>query len=210
MANQEYTSVAEMVRGISEDQQFADDFDRHVGKRRLVKHLFAIRSVEGLSQKDIAERIGCSQSRISKLENGSDDDLRLADLVAYLDALDMEMCLVFGQKDSTIANWIKYHALAIKRLFTDLSRLAKQDEQLAEGVAAFHCEALFNLIKILGDSVKTLPRREDGTAFVDIELETSTRDSQFPDLEGQENRPRRSRRRRQPEASPSRNCATGG
>ena len=99
MANQKYTSIEEMLRGISEDKQFADDFDRHVGKRRLVKHLFALRSVEGLSQKDIAERIGCSQSRISKLENGTDDDLRLADLAAHLGALDLDLCLVFGQKD---------------------------------------------------------------------------------------------------------------
>ena len=88
----EYTSVAEMVRSVSDDPQFADEFDRRVNSRRLVKHLFALRSAEGLSQKDIADRIGCSQSRISKLESGNDDDLRLADLAAYLRALGLDLC----------------------------------------------------------------------------------------------------------------------
>jgi transcriptional regulator with XRE-family HTH domain len=144
-----------------------------VNSRRLVKHLFALRSAEGLSQKDIAERIGCSQSRISKLESGIDEDLRLADLAAYLRALDLDLCLVFGQKDSTIVNKIKYHALAIKGLLTQLGKLAKMDARIAEGVAGFHAEAFFNLIKILQDAAKELPRREDGTAFVDIEIETA-------------------------------------
>lgn len=169
----QYASVAEMVRSVSDDPQFADDFDRRVNSRRLVKHLFAMRNAEGLSQKDIADRIGCSQSRISKLESGNDDDLRLADLAAYLRALDLDLCLVFGQKDSTIVNKIKYHAVAIKRLLAELVKLAQMDKQIAEGVAGFHGEAFFNLIKILRDSVKDLPRREDGTAFVDIEIETA-------------------------------------
>lgn len=168
-----HASVAEMVRRVSDDPQFADAFDRRVNRRRLVKHLFAMRSAEGLSQKDIAERIGCSQSRISKLESGNDDDLRLADLAAYLGALDLDLCLVFGQKDSTIVNKIKYHAVAIKRLLAELVKLAQIDKQIAAGVAGFHGEAFFNLIKILRDSVKDLPRREDGTAFVDIEIETA-------------------------------------
>lgn len=168
-----YASVVAMVRDVSEDQQFAADFDRRVNNRRLVKHLFALRSAQGLLQKDIAERIGCSQSRISKLESGNDEDLRLGDLAAYLGALDLDLCLVFGQKDSTIVNKVKYHAVAIKGLLAELVKLAKLDKQIAAGVAGFHGEAFFNLIQILRDSVKDLPRREDGAAFVDIEIETA-------------------------------------
>ena len=48
--------------------------------------------------------------------------MRLADLAAYLRALDLDLCLVFGQKDSTIVNKIKYHALAIKGLLTQLGK----------------------------------------------------------------------------------------
>jgi hypothetical protein len=99
--------------------------------------------------------------------------LRLTDLAAYLRALGLDLCLVFGQQDSTIVNKIKYHAVAIKRLLAELVKLAQMDAQIAQGVAGFHGEAFFNLIQILRDSVKDLPRREDGTAFVDIEIETA-------------------------------------
>ncbi|MDV7396727.1 hypothetical protein RZS08_35345, partial [Arthrospira platensis SPKY1] len=74
---------------------------------------------------------------------------------------------------STIVNKIKYHAVAIKRLLAELVKLAQMDKQIAEGVAGFHGEAFFNLIKILRDSAKELPGRDDGTAFVDIEIETA-------------------------------------
>jgi hypothetical protein len=78
-----------------------------------------------------------------------------------------------GQKDSTIVNKIKYHALAIKGLLAELVKLAQMDKQIAAGVAGFHGEAFFNLIQILRDSANELPRRDAGTAFVDIEIETA-------------------------------------
>ena len=84
-----------MVRDVSEDQQFAADFDRRVNRRRLVKRLFAIRTARGISQHALARRIGCSPQRIAKIEGGTDTDISISELVRYLHAVDLDLCLTF-------------------------------------------------------------------------------------------------------------------
>lgn len=53
------------------------------GDRRLIHELIALRAVKGISQTDIAVKLNWSSWRISKLENGRDDDAKLGDLRAY-------------------------------------------------------------------------------------------------------------------------------
>ena len=84
-----------MVRDVSEDQQFAADFDRRVNRRRLVKRLFAIRTARGISQHALAQYIGCSPRHIAKIEEGTDEELRIVELVRYLGPLDLDLCLGF-------------------------------------------------------------------------------------------------------------------
>jgi DNA-binding transcriptional regulator YiaG len=47
-----------------------------------------MRVSKGLTQRQLAQAIGCSQGRISKLESGRDEDLRLQDLIDYTLATD--------------------------------------------------------------------------------------------------------------------------
>lgn len=59
----------------------------------LMNELIAVRDAKGLSQKDIAETVGCTQSRISKLENAKDVDVRLGDLRAYANAVGCDLVI---------------------------------------------------------------------------------------------------------------------
>jgi len=90
-----YASVAAMVQDISEDEQFVAEFLRAMNGRQLVKRLFAIRTARGISQHALARRIGCSPRRIAKLESGTDAEITIAELVQYLHALDLDLCLAF-------------------------------------------------------------------------------------------------------------------
>jgi hypothetical protein len=55
-----------MVRAVSDDEQFAAEFQRQVNCRRLVKRLFAIRSARGISRHALARHIGCSPRPLSR------------------------------------------------------------------------------------------------------------------------------------------------
>jgi len=55
----------------------------------------------GLTQKDVAERLGVSQSWVSKLENANHDH-QVESVVAYLDALGANLALRICTEDETI------------------------------------------------------------------------------------------------------------
>ena len=59
----------------------------------LIANLVATRQDQNLSQKALAEKLQCTQSAISKIENG--DDLNVSDLYAYAKALGYKVVVSF-------------------------------------------------------------------------------------------------------------------
>lgn len=166
-----YASVSQMLKDNAPDESFREEFGKYVSQRRIVKHLLAMRAVKDVSQKEIADRLNCSQSRISKLENGVDDDLRLGDLRGYLSALGLKLGLVVADRDWTAVDEIKHHAFSIKKLMDRLAHFANLDDKIARGVSDFFGEAFLNLVSMIQDSASKLPPRPEGeTPYIQIEL----------------------------------------
>ncbi len=167
----QYTSVLELVQGIAPDRAFPAEFEEHIQRRNLIKHLFALRAAKGLAQRDLAEKLGCTQSRISKLENGTDDELRLGDLIKYVHALGLDFGIAMRPASQTVFDEIKYHAFCIKDRLEHLVKLARDDQAMQEGVGKAHVETLVNMIKIVVDSTQKLPSSPQTRApYIRIEI----------------------------------------
>ena len=95
----QYASVAELVRDVAPDIETRDASEKRIAGRKLVKHLMAMRAVRELSQKDIANQLDCTQSRISKLEQSLDDEVRLGDFRAYAKAVECEFIAAIQPRD---------------------------------------------------------------------------------------------------------------
>src|SRR5438270_832611 len=87
----QYKNVTEMATDLSEDKASGERVAKAIRERAMVDMLMALRTRENMSQTDIAERMGCTQSKVSKLESSIDDDLRLGDFRAYATALGFQM-----------------------------------------------------------------------------------------------------------------------
>lgn len=172
MGNKQYTSVSKMLEDLSDDDQFNNEFDERVAQRRLVKRLIALRAARKVSQADVASALGVTQSRVSKIENGVDDDLRFSELKAYAQALRTDIGITFSDRKRTIADEVKSHVLQIKQALDRLAKCAEGDERIAHGVAAFFGEAFFNVVRIMQESASKLPKREtDGKPHLQIEIQ---------------------------------------
>lgn len=77
-------------------------------RTRLIRCLIEMRAKSGLSQANVAERVGCSQSRISRLEHGSDADISIGELVAYVRAVGFSFEISFFDKNGTATGLLKY------------------------------------------------------------------------------------------------------
>ena len=167
---QTYTNVSDLVHATTQDDDLRTAFKEHIASRGLVKQLLVLRAMRGLSQADIAASLHCTQSRVSKIEGFSDNDMRIGDLRGYAAAVDCEFIAGFIPRDMKPVDKVKCHVLAIKTHMDDLAELARTDEKIAEGVAGFFSELFFNFARLFGDSVKRLPLAPNDLPYLDFRL----------------------------------------
>jgi transcriptional regulator with XRE-family HTH domain len=149
-----YQSVADMVRDTSEPE-FAARFKEQQEEFSISRHLFLMRNKAGLTQAQLALKIGCQQNRISRLEKTPNAKIRLGDLQDYVTAMGVGIGIHMGQKRSAV-DTIKCAAFEIKRQLDKLAGLAQGDEKISAEVRSFSEEYLFNTLRLFGGSRKQL------------------------------------------------------
>lgn len=143
----------------------ADLLKREEDKTRLVRTLEEARLKAGLTEAEVARRMGVSRSKVCRLEGAYDADLSWGDICAYAQAVGVSISLLFAETGNTAAR-IKHCVLEVGRLLRRLTELAKQanaDESLTRGIDRFHRETLFNFLLQFDTSYKNLPRLEIDT-----------------------------------------------
>lgn len=166
----EYTSVSDMLRDTLDDPKCVGECEKLMASRAVISSLMALRAAKNLSQADVAKKLGCSQSRVSKMEKSLDSDIRLGDFADYAEAVGFDINLVLIDRSEPLVQKIKYHAMAIQVLLDRMVKIAQKDNQIAQGVSGFFGEAFFNLLNILKTSADSMPTCEDGTPLVEIEV----------------------------------------
>lgn len=182
-----YSSVSELLHDTQEQGEVYshDEFETIVNSQKLIKELIALRTVAGMSQKQIADKMDCTQSRVSKLENSCDDDLSMGDVRQYMLALDIEMMVGGKRKHWTLVDEIKCLAVAIKRKLEKLAELADKDKSIASGIASFYAEAFVNFNKMLIDNAERLPSNPtNGEPYVTFYLGDDDEDDDELDAHG--------------------------
>lgn len=166
-----YKSVLGMVRDLSDDPTFTAVIEKKLAESQIVRRLSVLRVAANMSQKDLAEKLGWSQSRVSKLEASTDSDLTIGDFAKYASAVGYRVGISLDSAAGTPVSRIKTRAFEIKREVDRLASLVGDDHELAEGVARFFGEAMFNLVKVLQGAAGKLPcNPEDGSPYVSFQV----------------------------------------
>ena len=142
-------SVAEMAADILDDPSAKERVEKLITNRRLIEQLVLQRLLREKTQTEVAKHMGCHTSKISRMEAGSDQDLKLGDILGYLSALDMNLSMILSDPTSPIADRIKHAVFQIDDQLKELTGLASLsgDEQITSGIDRFYHEVLFNFIK---------------------------------------------------------------
>jgi HTH-type transcriptional regulator/antitoxin HipB len=78
--------------------EFADGYQRGYDAFRLGMHLQLAREDAGMTQQQVAERMGTKKSAISRIENNA-GDLRLSTLQKYAEAVGRRLILELGEPE---------------------------------------------------------------------------------------------------------------
>jgi len=151
-----YKSIKDLVEGLSESQEFKENIKNEILSRSLAKYLFTLRCENNLTQKELSDRVGCSQSRISKIEGSYDKDITLSDLFDYGEAFNLQLELGYRNKNAKIVDLVNYHIFRIKEYLNALTNIAKGDKSIDKGVFTFFEETLYNMIDLVTENLSKL------------------------------------------------------
>ena len=159
MEDLRFTSIGDAAAYLAGDEKVKQQVDEEICCSQLVNTLLQLRIEKGISQKELAKRIGCDPSKISRLEAGNDLQLRMGDVMQYLSALNVKMNMVVEDTSLPVAEQIKQHVFLIHEKLEQLVKLGKQvdgDEVIINKIHVFCSEVLFNFLSQFGDSYKKL------------------------------------------------------
>jgi len=157
MAKQ-FKNVADLITVLSEDENFKKNAVKQISENGLGKFLAFLRCEHRLTQKELAEKVGCTQGRISKIESAKDENLSIKDFIDYGNALGLELEMGFRSKRMRWVDMVKYHAFEMQKYLNRMVDVAKEDKAIEAGVLDFHLEALKNVPTMILDSMAKLPR----------------------------------------------------
>jgi len=148
-----YKNVKEMIRNMATEQRLKMSISKEMASTQLSKFLITLRCKNNLTQKQIAKKIGCTQSRISKIETSQDEDIRIKDLIDYAKALNLKLEIGYRHSSMKIVDLIKYHALKISEYLNQLVAITrdKEDAAIDKGVESFFGETIYNMIRLIAE-----------------------------------------------------------
>lgn len=164
-----YSSFEAMLAGSEVSETVKDKVRHALAENRVTSQLTKLRVKAGLTQDELAAKMGKTQSAVSKLESGPDEGVTIAEIKAYSEATGQRIGIMFG-KPLSHAEAIKHHALCMRSRMKQLAQLANADEDLEKEIAAFFGEAFFNLLSIMSECSKELP--DGAQTGVEIRMET--------------------------------------
>jgi len=173
-----FDSVLDLVKATSEEPERVRKFEEFLADTRITRALVRARARAGITQAELAERMGCTQSAVSKLEHSSDGDLKISEIASYVRATDERIAILFGSQP-TIAERIKAHVIGLRREIGKLAEMADEndDEQLRRQINKFGEEAWFNMLVMLLEAAAKFaphePEAEEPIRINDYEAETS-------------------------------------
>ena len=136
--------------------------------RTVGLHLARMRTKAGLTQNDMATRLGVTQGAISKLEAAPNGEITLKNIEQYSLTCGERVSVTFGKRINHVEA-VKLHALSIKEHLEALVKIANQDETLEREISGFFGEAFFNILTILSSCNEKLP---NGASDYELRVET--------------------------------------
>ncbi len=155
-----FKSVADLVNAEVSAPEVQKAMAAMEKQTRLVTKLALLRQQAGLTQGQMAERMGITQSAISKLESGADDDLTVRELREYAKQTTQRIGVTFGRPMNHVEA-VKHHAFQIRAHLNALAELAQKDSEIEQAIQGFFGEAFFNILTILSQCQQQLPAGGD-------------------------------------------------
>jgi transcriptional regulator with XRE-family HTH domain len=160
LTGRRYHSVDELLAGESVSHDVRNAVSKLDRETMIVHNLIQMRHAAGLTQHQLADKLGKTQSAISKLESNTDAEITLDELRAYCQATNEQIVLCIGKPMNHVES-VKWHASGIRDHLSALAHMAQNDGGMEQAIQAFFGEAFFNILTILSKCQDEMPNSKD-------------------------------------------------
>ena len=151
-----HSDLNSLMKSVSQNTRVREETQKELKKRQLANFLVFLRCDNCLTQKEMAKKMGCTQSKISKLEMSYDDQISVKDLLEYGKVLNLQLELGYRNKNVKITELINYHICRIREYLTKLVFISKGDNAMSTGAIKV-CESTLNkFIEIVGENISII------------------------------------------------------
>jgi len=182
-----YGSVEELMEGNGISQEVQAKVEKLKSETAVTLHLARLRQMKGITQEKMAELIGVTQSAVSKIESGADDDLTLGIIKQYAKATKISFGMEIGKRPTHVEA-VKTNVSRMKYHLEALAKIANQHEELQNDIEAFFSEALNNILSILAKCSRQLPLC-GGAEKSEVEISVVKTDIKIPSAKAKEEPP---------------------
>jgi transcriptional regulator with XRE-family HTH domain len=164
-----FASVSALVKATLEDKGQAEAICQKIAGAQIVNAMIRTRAAAGMTQADVAQKMSCTQSAVSKLEHSSDADLTLQDIASYLRATGGRLNIGVGKQPSRVER-IKELATGLKHELEALADLSSKsdDPSIRQSINGFFGEAWFKLFSILCTTTSKLPKEDENESPITL------------------------------------------
>ena len=151
-----HSNIKSLIKSVSQNPKVGERVNEELKRRQLSNFLVFLRCDNNLTQKELAEKIGCHQSKISKLEVAYDDQISIKNLLEYGKALNLQLELGYRNKNVKITELINYHIYRIKEYLAKLVFMSKGDNAMSAGVRKVCESALDKVFEIVSENISII------------------------------------------------------
>ncbi|MFZ0828692.1 MAG: helix-turn-helix domain-containing protein [Verrucomicrobiia bacterium] len=167
-----YASVPEMMQGEEINKDVRAKAEQLMSESQIAARMAQLRHQKGITQNQMAEALSVTQSAISKLEAGKDDNITLSQIKEYSRVTGERISLWFGKPYSS-TEAVNHSAEALKYWLERLAEEANQNPEVQTQIKGFFGEFFYNLFKIVSSCSAKLPIDADDH-IEDIRVEIVT------------------------------------
>ena len=157
-----FVSVLDIAGDTVPDRTFHDEVEGYPGDDNVSRALSHLRCSQKLTQEELAKRAGCTQSKISRIENSSNDRLKLDDLTIYARAFNMQVSIDFAPESSSADAAVRL-AFQIRNGLVDVAERERREGAADDGAKETYEAFLFEMLNLFMDKLEGLRARRNGS-----------------------------------------------
>jgi transcriptional regulator with XRE-family HTH domain len=175
-SGRKYASVDALLSGEEMSQEVRAKVSELRNETRVALQLAKLRQLAAVTQEDMAKHLGVTQSAVSKLEAGRDEDVTLREIREYARVTDQRIAVMFG-KPLTHVEAVRLHANCLKERLEALAKIANQNEEFQSEIKTFFGQAFQSLFNIMAACNSMLPAGDS-----DVEIKIQIVHGQLPSV----------------------------